>query len=87
MGLDSDGLWKINFMNEWPAQVSLSAWGVNPDGQPDVTQIFGDIDGGRFTQVRGKEEKLQKSGLTISQRSRTGQDPSTVAFEERGKFD
>jgi alpha-1,3-glucan synthase len=43
--LHADGLWKINFMNEWPAQVSLNSWGINPDGQPDVTRVFGDIDG------------------------------------------
>ncbi|KAJ9654948.1 hypothetical protein H2201_008910, partial [Coniosporium apollinis] len=39
------GLWTFNFMTEWPAQTSLSMWGINPDGQPDQTQIFGDIDG------------------------------------------
>ena len=41
----NDGLWKINFMSEWPAQLSLNVWGINPDGQPDQTQVFGDIDG------------------------------------------
>jgi alpha-1,3-glucan synthase len=51
MKLHSDGLWKINFMNEWPARVSLSAWGLNPDGEPDITRLFGDIDGGRSTHV------------------------------------
>jgi alpha-1,3-glucan synthase len=39
------GLWTIHFMTEWPAQTSISVWGINPDGQPDQTQIFGDIDG------------------------------------------
>jgi alpha-1,3-glucan synthase len=39
------GQWGYNFMTEWPTQLSLSAWGMNPDGQPDETQIFGDIDG------------------------------------------
>ena len=53
MKLDSDGIWKINFMHEWPARVSISAWGVNPDGQPDITRIFGDINGGRS--LVGKE--------------------------------
>ena len=38
-------LWQINFMSEWPAQVSINAWGMNPDGLPDVTQVWGDIDG------------------------------------------
>jgi alpha-1,3-glucan synthase len=46
MQLDSDGVWKIDFMDEWPAQVQLNAWGINPDGKPDVSEIYGDIDGG-----------------------------------------
>jgi len=37
--------WNFNYMTEWPAQTSLSVWGINPDGQPDQTEIFGDIDG------------------------------------------
>ena len=46
MKLDSkSGLWTFNFMAEWPAQSSVSMWGINPDGQPDQTQIFGDVDG------------------------------------------
>lgn len=43
--LDSNGYWTINHMAEWPAQVSLNAWGMNPDGLPDATQVYGDIDG------------------------------------------
>ncbi|KAJ9408695.1 putative alpha-1,3-glucan synthase [Paecilomyces variotii] len=39
------GNWEYDFLAEWPAQLSLSAWGVNPDGQPDETQVFGDLDG------------------------------------------
>lgn len=39
------GRWNFNYMTEWPAQTSLSVWGINPDGQPDQTEIFGDIDG------------------------------------------
>ena len=40
-----DGLWRFNFMSEWPSNVSLNAWGMNPDGQPDQTRNYGDIDG------------------------------------------
>ena len=40
-----DKLWKFNFMGEWPVQVALNAWGINPDGQPDQTRVYGDIDG------------------------------------------
>jgi len=40
-----DNLWKFNFMGEWPVQVALNIWGMNPDGQPDQTRVYGDIDG------------------------------------------
>ena len=41
----SDKLWKFNLMLEWPVQVALNVWGMNPDGQPDQTRVYGDIDG------------------------------------------
>ena len=31
MTLDANGSWNINFLQEWPAQASLNAWGLNPD--------------------------------------------------------
>ena len=43
VGLDS--IWRFNFMTEWPAQTALNVWGMNPDGQPDQTRVYGDIDG------------------------------------------
>lgn len=42
---DSDGLWKFRFTAEWPAQGQINVWGINPDGQPDQTFVFGDMDG------------------------------------------
>ncbi|CAI7594598.1 unnamed protein product [Penicillium discolor] len=39
------GLWEIHFMGEWPVQVAFNAWGLNKNGLPDQTQVFGDIDG------------------------------------------
>ena len=42
---NNDGLWKIHFMTEWPAVAQVNIWGINPDGQPDETGVFGDIDG------------------------------------------
>lgn len=32
-------------MIEWPTQFSLNVWGINKDGIPDITQVYGDIDG------------------------------------------
>lgn len=39
------GLWKMNYMAEWPASFALNAWGLNPDGKPDATMVLGDVDG------------------------------------------
>ena len=41
----NDGLWKYKFMTEWPAVAQVNVWGMNPDGQPDQTGVYGDIDG------------------------------------------
>ncbi|KAL8882053.1 MAG: hypothetical protein Q9198_000876 [Flavoplaca austrocitrina] len=43
--LDDDGLWKYHFMTEWPAIAQVNVWGMNPDGQPDQTGVYGDVDG------------------------------------------
>ncbi|KAJ5721168.1 uncharacterized protein N7483_009102 [Penicillium malachiteum] len=42
---NTTGQWEIHFMGEWPQQVAFNAWGLNGDGLPDQTQVFGDIDG------------------------------------------
>ena len=42
--LKDNGLWVYNFMTEWPTSVQVNEWGVNPDGQPDQTGVFGDVD-------------------------------------------
>lgn len=39
-----DHMWKFNLMGEWPVRVALNAWGINPDGKPDQTRVYGDID-------------------------------------------
>jgi alpha-1,3-glucan synthase len=40
--------WKHNWMVEWSSNGSLAQiniWGINPDGQPDQTVVYGDADG------------------------------------------
>ncbi|GFZ48862.1 hypothetical protein JCM24511_06611 [Saitozyma sp. JCM 24511] len=37
----------IDLMAEWPTAVQYNVWGLNPDGQPDQTFIFGDVDSDR----------------------------------------
>ena len=42
--LDSqDNTWKFHLMTEWPSTLEVNVWGMNPDGQPDKTVVFGDI--------------------------------------------
>ncbi|KZF25449.1 glycosyltransferase family 5 protein [Xylona heveae TC161] len=40
-----NGMWDFNLMTEWPATFQVNVWGMNPDGQPDQTWVFGDVDG------------------------------------------
>lgn len=44
MDLVQHHTWALHYMYEWPAQFQLNIWGINPDNQPDVGFIFGDID-------------------------------------------
>ena len=45
MKLTSDGLWIYDLMADWPALIQANLWGVNPDGQPDQSYVYGDVDG------------------------------------------
>ncbi|KAH6637311.1 glycosyltransferase family 5 protein [Chaetomium tenue] len=44
MDLVAHRTWSLHYMYEWPANFQLNIWGINPDNQPDVGAIFGDID-------------------------------------------
>ncbi|KAK4145101.1 glycosyltransferase [Dichotomopilus funicola] len=50
--------WSLHFMYEWPAAFQLNIWGINPDNQPDVGAIYGDIDND------GIVDRLPPSSLT-----------------------
>lgn len=65
--LDSDGRWKLHFMNEWSGAntFQLNVWGMNPDGQPDATAVYGDIDGDGIID-RLPPSSLSKLNLSIS---------------------
>jgi len=39
-----DGEWKFHFMGEWPDGFSLNVWGVNADGEQDLSFVYGDVD-------------------------------------------
>jgi alpha-1,3-glucan synthase len=38
------GQWHFDIMTEYPTDAILSMWGINPDGQPDKSKLFGDVD-------------------------------------------
>jgi alpha-1,3-glucan synthase len=42
---DTSGYWNFNFMTEWPTNWQANIWGINPDGLPDLTGAYGDVDG------------------------------------------
>ena len=39
-----NGSWVYDFMTEWPSQFQLNVWGMTPEGVPDVSYAFGDVD-------------------------------------------
>jgi len=45
MQMDTNNTWSFDFLHEWPAQVSVNLWGINPDDEPDQTRLYGDVDG------------------------------------------
>ena len=45
MSQNESGIWKYDFMTEWPSEFQINVWGSNPSGQPDLSRAFGDVDG------------------------------------------
>ena len=39
------GNWIFDLMTEWPTKVVVNVWGMNPDGAPDKSMAYGDVDG------------------------------------------
>lgn len=39
-----NGTWKFDFMTEWPSQFQVNVWGMDANGQPDLSHAMGDID-------------------------------------------
>ncbi|RMD42620.1 hypothetical protein DV735_g2493, partial [Chaetothyriales sp. CBS 134920] len=44
MKQDDEGRWNSHLFTEWPANVTINVWGMNPDGLPDKSAAYGDID-------------------------------------------
>jgi len=47
MKQSANSTWEHHFMAEWTdsgVQAQINVWGINPDGKPDQTFVFGDVD-------------------------------------------
>jgi alpha-1,3-glucan synthase len=67
---NTGGTWSWHFMNEWPATLQLNVWGMNPDGQPDQSFVYGDIDGDGVLD-RLNPSSLLANGLNITKRPKS----------------
>jgi alpha-1,3-glucan synthase len=38
------GEWTFELFTEWPTNITVNVWGMNPDGQPDKSAAYGDVD-------------------------------------------
>lgn len=45
MALTSNGTWELDLAVEWPTETTINVWGMDPDGSPDKTMQYGDVDG------------------------------------------
>lgn len=44
MKLGTDGKWRLNFVSEaYPSELQFNVWGINPDGSPDATWVYGTL--------------------------------------------
>lgn len=43
MSLTSNGSWQFDLVAEWPTESVVNVWGMNPDGYPDKSMAFGDV--------------------------------------------
>lgn len=41
--LDSDGFFKFHFMSEWPDDFAVNVWGIDAEGQQDLSFTYGDL--------------------------------------------
>lgn len=41
----NSSLWRFDLATEYPTKTQVNVWGMNPDGQPDKTMQYGDVDG------------------------------------------
>ncbi|KAL4964121.1 alpha-1,3-glucan synthase Ags2 [Aspergillus stella-maris] len=66
----SDGYWKFKLRTEFPAQGQFNVWGMNPDGEPDQSFVFGDLDSD------GVLDRMPPSSLSVLSINVTDRPPS-----------
>lgn len=44
MSQDANGYWTFDLTAEWPTDLIINVWGMNPDGYPDKSAAYGDVD-------------------------------------------
>ncbi|CAJ2501836.1 Uu.00g046890.m01.CDS01 [Anthostomella pinea] len=57
--------WEWHFMVEWPSRFQLNVWGMNPDGQPDQSFVYGD-NNGDFVIDRLPPSSLVESAVNVT---------------------
>lgn len=65
MALVDDGKWSLHFIDEWPTKFQLNIWGMNPDGRPDASFVYGDVDDD-FVLDRMPPSSLAENSLNIT---------------------
>jgi alpha-1,3-glucan synthase len=70
MTLGKDGLWSYELMTEWPMELQVNEWGLNPNGKADSSFLFGDADGDKVL------DRLPPSALSPATLNFFGTPPS-----------
>jgi len=65
LNLVENSTWELHYMDEWPATFQFNVWGVNPDGQPDQSWVFGDMIDGKIAN-RFPPHRLPQNVFNIS---------------------
>ncbi|CAK47606.1 CAZyme family GH13 [Aspergillus niger] len=64
---DSEGYWNFRVVAEYPAQGQFNVWGMDPNGKPDESFVFGDVDGDGVLE-RMPPSSLSKLSVNITER-------------------
>ena len=64
---DKDSNWRIGFISEaYPSRMQFNVWGINPDGDPDATWVYGTLENSSLIE-RAPPSTLASNIFNISQ--------------------